>query len=137
MDVCRWIPGATGYFERLLEICLPLYRLPGLRFPRHDGKAYTLNPNHADGLHLTLSQVNEFAHRNYDCAVEPGSSAGSGKYYCMYPSDLESEGRIRGTAVLEAYHYSTNRTGEWIGILIAIIAAYRIFGYAVLWLKKH
>jgi hypothetical protein len=55
----------------------------------------------------------------------------------MYPSDLQSEGKIRGTAVLDAYHYSTNRVGEWVGIMIAIIAGYRILGFVVLWIKRH
>jgi hypothetical protein len=55
----------------------------------------------------------------------------------MYPSDLQSEGKIRGTAVLDTYNYSTNRVGEWVGIMIAIIAAYRILGFAVLWVKRH
>jgi hypothetical protein len=55
----------------------------------------------------------------------------------MYPSDLEPLGQIRGTAVLDTYRYSTNRVREWVGIMIAIIAAYRILGFAVLWIKKH
>lgn len=57
----------------------------------------------------------------------------------MYPSDLESEGKIRGTAVLRAYKYSWSDDiiGEWIGIMFAIIFAYRILGYLVLVLKKH
>jgi hypothetical protein len=55
----------------------------------------------------------------------------------MYPSDLEASGQIRGTAVLDTYNYSTNRVGEWVGIMVAIIVAYRILGFVVLCIKKH
>lgn len=57
----------------------------------------------------------------------------------MYTSDLESEGKIRGTAVLRAYKYpwSDDKIGEWIGIMFAIIFAYRILGYLALVIKKH
>jgi hypothetical protein len=82
-------------------------------------------------------QVNEFAHRIYTCATVDGSPSSSPQYHCMYPSDLEPLGQIRGTAVLDTYQYSTDRVGEWVGIMIAIIAAYRILGFAVLWVKKH
>ncbi|KAK5457196.1 hypothetical protein LTS15_004977 [Exophiala xenobiotica] len=60
-------------------------------------------------------------------------------YQCMYPSDLASEGKIRGTAVLRAYKYpwSDDKIGEWIGIMFAIIFVYRILGYLALVLKKH
>ncbi|KAJ9642112.1 uncharacterized protein PV06_03317 [Exophiala oligosperma] len=60
-------------------------------------------------------------------------------YQCMYTSDLESEGKIRGTAVLRAYKYpwSDDKIGEWIGIMFAIIFAYRILGYLALVIKKH
>jgi hypothetical protein len=59
-------------------------------------------------------------------------------YQCMYPSDLASEGKIRGTAVLRAYKYpwSDDKIGEWIGIMFAIIFVYRILGYLALVLKK-
>lgn len=56
----------------------------------------------------------------------------------MYPSDLESEGKIRGTAVIEAYKYGYGNgiNGHLIGIMIGIIVVYRIFGYLVLAMKK-
>ena len=81
--------------------------------------------------------VNEFENRTYNCAIAPGSSTSTPKYECMYPSDLQSEGKIRGTAVLEAYRYPTNRVGEWVGILVCIITAYRILGFLALWARKH
>ncbi len=75
--------------------------------------------------------VNEFEHRLFDCA----GSAESG-YQCMYQSDLASVGKIRGTAILDAFNYHTGLQGEWIGIMIGIIVGYRILGYLVLVLKK-
>jgi hypothetical protein len=77
--------------------------------------------------------VNQFKHTAYRCAGEGGN------YQCMYPSDLQGEGRIRGTAVLDAYHYShdSGKVGEWLGILVAIVAVYRILGYMVLAMKRQ
>ncbi|KAJ6008205.1 hypothetical protein N7540_012181 [Penicillium herquei] len=71
--------------------------------------------------------VNEFAHRNYSC--------GDG-CQCMYTTDLASQCQIRGTGVLESYGYATGRTGKWVGILIGIIAVYRLFGWIALHLRK-
>ena len=71
--------------------------------------------------------VNQFERSTYDC--QGG--------HCQFPSDLEKEGKIRGTAVLEAYHIATGKTGEWVGIMISIIVAYRILGYLALSLRKH
>ncbi|KAK4695168.1 hypothetical protein P7C71_g2532, partial [Lecanoromycetidae sp. Uapishka_2] len=75
--------------------------------------------------------VNELQHRTYDCA----GSAEKG-WQCMYDSDLASVGKIRGTAVLEAFNYRTGLEGTWIGIMIGIIAGYRILGWLVLVMKK-
>jgi hypothetical protein len=76
--------------------------------------------------------VNQFTSTSYRCS-------GSGEsVQCMFPSNLEAEGRIRGTAVLDAYHIShgSGKVGEWVGILVSIIVAYRILGYLVLVIKK-
>lgn len=54
----------------------------------------------------------------------------------MYISDLASQCQIRGTAVLDQYGYATGRTGKWVGILIAIIAVYRLFGWIALQLRR-
>jgi hypothetical protein len=54
----------------------------------------------------------------------------------MYQSDLASVGKIRGTAILDAFNYHTGLQGEWIGIMIGIIVGYRVLGYLVLVLKK-
>ncbi|KAJ5627337.1 hypothetical protein N7528_004764 [Penicillium herquei] len=71
--------------------------------------------------------VNEFSNRIYSC--------GDG-CQCMYNTDLASQCQIRGTGVLESYGYATGRTGKWVGILIGIIAVYRLFGWVALHLKK-
>lgn len=75
--------------------------------------------------------VNEFEHRTFDCA----GSAHDG-YHCMYQSDLAPVGKIRGTAVLRAFNYHGGLQREWVGIMIAIIFAYRVLGWLVLVLKK-
>jgi len=76
--------------------------------------------------------VNEFAKRTYQCDTLPGSGC-----QCMYSSPLEDQCEIAGTAVLDAYGYKTGRTGLWVGILIAIIAGYRLLAWLVLYLRKH
>lgn len=72
--------------------------------------------------------VNEFEARTYSC--------GNG-CQCMYDSPLASQCRIEGTAILQTYGYATGRTGKWVGILIAIIAVYRLFGYFALRLRRR
>lgn len=55
----------------------------------------------------------------------------------MYPSDLESEGKIKGEVVIEAYKYSLSfGHGKLVGIMIGIIVVYRIFGYLALVIRK-
>ncbi|GLI80382.1 hypothetical protein PoHVEF18_008736 [Penicillium ochrochloron] len=71
--------------------------------------------------------VNEFSERIYSC--------GDG-CHCMFNSDLASQCQIRGTAVLQQYGYATGRTGKWVGILIGIIAVYRLFGWIALHLRR-
>ncbi|KAL2820886.1 P-loop containing nucleoside triphosphate hydrolase protein [Aspergillus cavernicola] len=71
--------------------------------------------------------VNEFSDRIYSCA--PGCN-------CMYQTDLADQCQIRGKGVLEAYGYATGRTGKWVGILIGIIAVYRLFGFIALVLRR-
>ncbi|EPS38778.1 hypothetical protein H072_7486 [Dactylellina haptotyla CBS 200.50] len=71
--------------------------------------------------------VNEFSRRNYQC--------GEG-CHCMYATPLEDQCMIDGNGVLEVYGYKTGKNGEWAGILIAIIFAYRLLAWFVLWVKK-
>lgn len=54
----------------------------------------------------------------------------------MYLTDLASQCQIRGTGVLDAYGYPTGRNGKWVGILIGIIAVYRLFGWIALVLRR-
>ncbi|KAF1817058.1 putative ATP-binding cassette transporter [Eremomyces bilateralis CBS 781.70] len=75
--------------------------------------------------------VNEFKDRDYRC-----TSIDADTYHCMYPSDLNSKGKIRGTSVLEAFGISVGKEAQWVGISIAIIAGYRILAYMVLRLRK-
>ncbi|BCR96263.1 putative ABC transporter [Aspergillus luchuensis] len=71
--------------------------------------------------------VNEFQHRIYSC----GDSC-----QCMYQTDLANECKIRGIGVLQEYGYATGRTGKWVGILVGIIAVYRLFAYFALVLRR-
>ncbi|RAL67085.1 hypothetical protein DID88_007865 [Monilinia fructigena] len=71
--------------------------------------------------------VNEFSERDYTC----GSSC-----QCMYITDLAPECKISGKGVLDQYGYKTGKTGEWVGILIAIIVVYRILGLGAMYLRR-
>ena len=71
--------------------------------------------------------VNEFESRIYEC--------GQG-CNCMYDSPLARQCKIDGKAVLQTYGYATGRTGKWVGLLIAIIAVYRLFGYLALRFRR-
>lgn len=71
--------------------------------------------------------VNEFEHRTYSCGQD---------CRCMYASELEDQCKIAGTAVLRSYGYATDKKGEWVGILIAIVFAYRLLGWVALYLRK-
>ncbi|CAG8892093.1 unnamed protein product [Penicillium egyptiacum] len=71
--------------------------------------------------------VNEFSKRNYSCGAD---------CRCMWATDLEDQCLIRGTGVLESYGYPTGRTGKWVGILLGIIAGYRVLGWIALYLRR-
>lgn len=76
--------------------------------------------------------VNEFQHRSYACSPAPGTD----RCHCTYPSALQDQCKIAGTAVLDQYGYATNYEGKWVGILIGIIVVYRVLGYFFTWLRK-
>lgn len=80
--------------------------------------------------------VNEFESRIYDCATVSATANGT-QYQCTYPSDLASQGKFRGTAVLDAYGISTGKDGLWVGILVAIVVVLRVLGWGVLCLKSR
>jgi hypothetical protein len=71
--------------------------------------------------------VNEFSNRVYDC----GSDCN-----CQYQTALAPQCQIAGQGVLDQYGYSTGLTGTWVGIMIGVIAGYRILGWLVLVLRK-
>lgn len=75
--------------------------------------------------------VNQFKHTTYAC-----DKLATG-YHCIYPSAMQAEGKLPGTAVLDAYKYSyaDGKSWQWFGIMLAIIVVYRIFGYGVLVMK--
>jgi len=70
----------------------------------------------------------EFEGQEYSC--------GEG-CHCMYASALQDQCKIAGSSVLSSLGYGRNRSGMWVGILIAIIVAMRLLAWIVLWSKKH
>lgn len=72
--------------------------------------------------------VNEFTGRRYGC--------GDG-CQCMYEPVAAGVCEIDGVSVLETYGYHQGRIGEWVGILVGIIAFYRLAGLVINWCKKH
>ena len=73
--------------------------------------------------------VNQFKNTTYRC-----DRLGN-EYQCQYPSDLQSQGRIRGSAVIDAYNFDGD-VPQWLGIMVAIIFVYRILGWGVLIIKR-
>jgi hypothetical protein len=71
--------------------------------------------------------VNEFAARVYSC----GSSC-----QCMFQTHMVDQCSFSGLAVLEQYGYKVGRTGEWAGILLAIVLGLRLLGWSALWVRK-
>ncbi|KAH8789368.1 P-loop containing nucleoside triphosphate hydrolase protein [Hyaloscypha finlandica] len=71
--------------------------------------------------------VNEFAARVYSC----GSSC-----QCMFQTHMVDQCSFSGLAVLEQYGYKVGRTGEWVGILLAIVLGLRFLGWSALWVRK-
>ncbi|WXC65773.1 hypothetical protein SNK03_011561 [Fusarium graminearum] len=71
--------------------------------------------------------VNEFSKRVYSC--------GNG-CRCMYQSALADQCKIDGQAVLDQYGYSSGHLGRNVGIMISIIAGYRIAAWLVLVLRR-
>lgn len=71
--------------------------------------------------------VNEFSRRTYAC---------DHNCVCMYHSPLATQCQIPGQAVLDTYGYKPGNTGKWVGILLAIILAYRLLTWLVLQLRR-
>ncbi|TLD12721.1 uncharacterized protein PgNI_04482 [Pyricularia grisea] len=70
--------------------------------------------------------INEFADRSYSC----GESC-----QCMYVTELADQCKIAGEGVLRQYGYSTGHMGRDVGIMVGIIAGYRIAGWVALKLR--
>jgi hypothetical protein len=75
--------------------------------------------------------VNEFKDRVYECA-----KMAAGHYQCRYPSSLNSIGKIAGPDVLKQFSIETGFEKTRFGIMIGIIAGYRLFAYLALVLSK-
>lgn len=71
--------------------------------------------------------VNEFNDRVYDCAEG---------CRCMYESSLMDQCKIDGRAILGEYGYSKDNFGRNLGIMISIIAGYRLAAWLVLVLRR-
>lgn len=71
--------------------------------------------------------VNEFSGRSYWC--------GDG-CRCMYETELAAECRIDGQGVLDQFGYRDGYLGKNVGIMIGIIAGYRLVAWLVLMWKK-
>ncbi|KAI7774246.1 hypothetical protein LA080_009046 [Diaporthe eres] len=71
--------------------------------------------------------VNEFSGRSYGC--------GDG-CRCMYETELAAECRVDGQGVLDQFGYRDGYLGKNVGIMIGIIAGYRLVAWLVLMWKK-
>ena len=83
--------------------------------------------------------INEFASRTYDCAPAPPAVDGAETApgcSCMYRTELESQCRIAGQGVLDQYGYKPGHMGRDVGIMLGIIAGYRVAAWVVLKLRK-
>lgn len=56
--------------------------------------------------------------------------------HCMYPSELESQCKIAGSAVLKAVGYGRRNDGLWVGIMIVLVFVLRAFTYLILRFRK-
>lgn len=75
--------------------------------------------------------VNEFDGRTYRCAgnLVTGCS-------CAFESELSGQCKIDGKAVLQYYDYPAGQLGKTVGIMLGIIAVYRLLGYVALRFRK-
>ena len=75
--------------------------------------------------------VNEFSKRTYECE-RVGDSCN-----CMYITNLADQCKIDGKGVLAAYGYNTDNISKYVGYMLVIILGYRVFGWLVLYLRRH
>ncbi|TLD38185.1 putative ABC transporter [Venturia nashicola] len=73
--------------------------------------------------------VNEFKGREYQCGP---------KCECEYVTELAPQCKIDGQGVIDlVFGYNTHSQVKWVGIMIAIIAGYRLFGLTVMYIKQR
>lgn len=73
--------------------------------------------------------VNEFKGREYHCGP---------KCECEYVTELAPQCKIDGQGIIaQVFGYNTHSQGKWVGIMVAIIAGYRLFGLAVMYIKRR
>lgn len=80
--------------------------------------------------------INEFAGRSYECAPARDPAPGSPGCTCMFVTELAGQCRIAGQGVLDQYGYEPGHMGRDVGIMMGIIAGYRIAGWIALTLRK-
>lgn len=71
--------------------------------------------------------VNEFRGRTYGCG---------GACQCMYQTELADQCRISGQGVLDQYGYQPGHMGKNVGIMVGIIAGYRLAAWLVLMWRR-
>jgi hypothetical protein len=71
--------------------------------------------------------VNQFQYQTYSCGTQCN---------CMYQTTLAPQCQIAGIGILDQYGYEVGLKGIWVGILIGIIAGYRLLGWAALVIRK-
>ena len=82
--------------------------------------------------------INEFSDRVYECARISQGPAGSGasECACMWQTELAGQCKIAGQGVLDQYGYRPGHTGRNVGIMLAIIAGYRVAAWLMLIIRK-
>lgn len=71
--------------------------------------------------------VNEFRTREYGCG---------GSCQCLYQTELAPQCKIAGQGVLDQYGFQKDNMGRNVGIMMAIIAGYRIAAWLVLMWRR-
>ncbi|KAJ6168156.1 ATP-binding cassette sub-family G member 5 [Penicillium chrysogenum] len=121
-------PSGTGSYCCRISCCPGLVDLQRLR-PRIGSDC--LCKQSVDAYVFQGAMVNEFKDRVYECA-----KMAAGHYQCRYPSSLNSIGKIAGPDVLKQFSIETGFEKTRFGIMIGIIAGYRLFAYLALVLSK-
>ncbi len=108
LDERRWFHGDAQDSQSVLVLRFSLYRLPSVGFPGYDRQ--------------------RVCKRTYTCGAD---------CQCSYQTKLADQCKTDGKGVLAVYEYATGKTGEWVGILLSIVAGYRLLGWLILTLRKR